>query len=261
VPELRVIGRTSSFSYKGKDTKLAEVARELNVAHILEGSVRTSGNRVRITAQLVRASDSSHLWSETYDRTLDDIFAVQDEIATAVVTELKLALLGAQQPAKRQIDPELYSKYLLARQLRLAGSTESRQKSVELLQAVLAADPGYAQAWVDLAANYTALASNGIYTFADGYAKARDAANRALALDPSLAAAHAMLSRVAWDYEGNAADASRHIASAVALAPSDSDALYSAANFALGICRRGAMRRPWHPLAQATTSTWARHCC
>jgi len=95
VPELRVISRSSAFSYKGKDVRLVDVARELNVAHILEGSVRKAGNRVRITAQLIEAHSDTHLWSETYDRTLDDIFAIQDEIAATVVERLKVTLLGA----------------------------------------------------------------------------------------------------------------------------------------------------------------------
>ena len=91
VPGLRVIARTSSFSYKGKEVKIADVARDLNVDNVLEGSVRKSGNRVRITTQLIRASDSSHLWSETYDRDLNDIFAVQDEISGQVVDALKVS--------------------------------------------------------------------------------------------------------------------------------------------------------------------------
>ena len=90
IPELRVIARTSSFAYKGKDVKIADIARELNVGHVLEGSVRKTGNQVRVTAQLIHAADSSHLWSESYDRTLDNIFTIQDEIAVAVVEKLKV---------------------------------------------------------------------------------------------------------------------------------------------------------------------------
>ena len=96
---------------------IAEIARRLNVAHVLEGSVRKSGDKLRITAQLIRAADSSHLWSETYDRPLDDIFAVQDEIAAAVVAQLKLKLLGAA-PKAKATDPKAYALFLQARQLR-----------------------------------------------------------------------------------------------------------------------------------------------
>ena len=106
VPELRVIARTSSFSFKGKDVEVAEIARRLNVANVLEGSVRKSGDRLRITAQLVRASDSSHLWSQTYDRLMTDVFAVQDEIAAEVVEELKIKLLGAT-PKAKTTDPQV----------------------------------------------------------------------------------------------------------------------------------------------------------
>ena len=104
MPELRVIARTSSFSFKGKDVDIAEIARRLNVANVLEGSVRKSGDTLRITAQLVRASDSSHLWSQTYDRQMTDVFKVQDEIAAAVVAQLKIKLLGAA-PKMRVTDP------------------------------------------------------------------------------------------------------------------------------------------------------------
>ena len=100
IPELRVIARTSSFSFKGKDADVATIAQRLGVSHILEGSVRKSGQRVRITAQLIRTADSSHVWSETYDRELTDVFAVQDEIASAVVAQLKLRLLGGRLPTR-----------------------------------------------------------------------------------------------------------------------------------------------------------------
>ena len=114
VPELRVIARTSSFSFKGKDVDIAEIARRLNVANVLEGSVRKAGDRLRITAQLVRATDSSHLWAQTYDRELDDMFAVQDEIAAAVCEQLKIKLLGAA-PKAEEADPEAYALFLQAR--------------------------------------------------------------------------------------------------------------------------------------------------
>ena len=105
IPQLRVISRSSAFSFKGKDVEIPEIAEALNVAHMLEGSVRKAGNQVRITAQLIEARTDTHLWSETYDRPLDDIFAVQDEIAAAVVAQLKLKLLGAA-PKAKDVDPE-----------------------------------------------------------------------------------------------------------------------------------------------------------
>jgi TolB-like protein len=123
IPELRVISRSSAFSYKGKDVKLAQVARELNVAHILEGSVRKAGNKIRITAQLIEARSDTHLWSETWDRNLDDIFAIQDEISAAVVARLRVTLLD-QPPRPRELDPEAYALYLQARHLGRQSTAE-----------------------------------------------------------------------------------------------------------------------------------------
>ena len=113
LPELKVIARTSSFAYKGKDTKIPEIGRELGVAHVLEGSVRKAGDKVRITAQLIHAADSTHLWSETYDRTLEDMFAVQDDIAAQVVKALEVTLLSDKPSvAIPQQDMEAYNLFL-----------------------------------------------------------------------------------------------------------------------------------------------------
>ena len=116
IPALHVTSRTSAFAFKGKSIAISDIARQLNVAHVLEGSVRKSGNRLRITAQLIDARTDTHLWSETYDRTLEDIFSVQDEIAATVVAHLKIKLLGAA-PKARETDPKAYALYLQARQL------------------------------------------------------------------------------------------------------------------------------------------------
>ncbi|MFB3077036.1 MAG: hypothetical protein ACE1Y4_03425, partial [Lysobacterales bacterium] len=151
IPELRVIARTSSFAYKGKEVSIADIARELNVDHVLEGSVRKSGNQVRITVQLIRANDSSHLWSESYDRTLDNIFAIQDEIAAAVVAQLKVTLLGAA-PTVREIDPAAYALFLQARYMAHQGTPEAWEQSLALYEQVLEIYPDYAAAWVGLAA-------------------------------------------------------------------------------------------------------------
>src|SRR5207244_11096785 len=116
VPQLKVAARTSSFSFKGKGAEIPEIARQLHVANVLEGSVRKSGDQLRITAQLIRAAEGYHLWSETYDRKMDDIFKIQDEIAGEVVKELKVKLLGAA-PKVRTTDPKAYALYLQARGL------------------------------------------------------------------------------------------------------------------------------------------------
>ena len=155
VPKLRVIARTSSFSFKGKEVAIPDIARALNVAAILEGSVRKSGDTVRITVQLIRASDSSRLWSETYDRKLDDIFKVQDEIAATVVVQLKIKLLGAA-PTSKVIDPKAYALFLQAREVSRQNSAMAYEQSISLYQQALALDPDYAAAWVGLAGNYSA---------------------------------------------------------------------------------------------------------
>ena len=121
IPELRVIARTSAFSYKGKDVRLSQIAEELKVNHILEGSVRKAGDRIRITAQLIEAGNEAHLWSETFDRSLINIFDIQDEIAASVVEQLKITLLGSQHKAQ-EINPEAYALWLQAQHLFQFGS-------------------------------------------------------------------------------------------------------------------------------------------
>jgi len=154
IPDLRVIARTSSFSFKGKDVKIADIARELNVAYVLEGSVRKSGENVRITAQLIRSADSSHLWSATYDRALENIFAIQDEIATAVVNELRVTLLGESTPQSTTTDPEAYALYLQGRHLNDRLTQESYKEAEQLLNAAISIDPEFAPAWRELGLAY-----------------------------------------------------------------------------------------------------------
>ena len=160
IPALQVTSRSSAFSYKGKDFKVGQVARELNVAHILEGSVRKSGNRLRITAQLIDARTDTHLWSETYDRSLNDIFAVQDEIAAAVAGQLKISLLG-ETPKAKPADPKAFALFLQARQLNRLGTEDSQNQAIAIYQQALAIDPNLAAAWVGLANCYTNQADAG----------------------------------------------------------------------------------------------------
>ena len=153
IPQLQVTARTSSFSFKGKEIAIPEIARTLHVANVLEGSVRKAGNSVRITAQLIKAGTDTHLWSQTYDRKLDDIFAIQDEIAADVVKQLKVTLLGAA-PKARTTDPEAYALYLQAVQLGRQSTAEAYEQSDALYRKVLAIDPRYAPAWAGLAGNF-----------------------------------------------------------------------------------------------------------
>ncbi len=239
IPELRVISRSSAFSYKGKEIRLAEVARELNVAHILEGSVRKAGNQVRITAQLIEARSDTHLWSETYDRTLDDIFAIQDEIAAKVVEQLKVTLLG-EAPKVAQTDPETFALFLQARYLGLQFTAESVEQSNALYQQALAIDPNYAAAWAGLARNYINQAGNGLRPVDEGYPQAREMLQKALAIDPDHAPAHARLGWIAMVYDNDLAAAARHMERALALEPANLDIISNAANLLVGLGRLDA---------------------
>ena len=231
VPELRVISRSSAFSYKGKDVKLAQVAQELNVAHILEGSVRKAGNKVRITAQLIDARSDTHLWSETYDRPLDDIFAVQDEIAAMVVAQLKVKLLGGT-PKAKSTDPAAYALYLQGRQSNRQNTAEGYRQSIALYKQALAIDPGYVAAWVGLSITYATQVGKGLRPVDEGYRLAREAANKALAIDPDCALAYVALSRIANDYDNDLAAAARHLERALALEPANPEVIRGAANLA-----------------------------
>ncbi len=157
VKGLRVPSRTSSFTFKGSTLKLAEIGKELQVDHILEGSVRKSGGRIRVTAQLIEVNTDTHLWSETYTRQLDDIFAVQDEIAQAIVSSLKVTLTGNDQApilTRSTNNVDAYNKYLLGRHLWNKRSSDSLLASVKPLQEAVELDPGYGQAWAALADAY-----------------------------------------------------------------------------------------------------------
>ena len=234
IPELRVAARTSSFSFKGKDVKLTDVARELQVAHVLEGSVRKSGDRVRITAQLIRASDGYHQWSETYDRTLDDVFAVQEEIAAAVVSELKLKLLSA--PTVAQTKPEAYALYLQASQ-QFRQNTGTADEIISLYKQVLEIDPNYAPASVGLARMYIGTALIGARPLTESMEEARALFNKALALDPEYAGGDAGLGWLAMHYDHDLAAAAKHFERALMLAPSDIDVLILAANLSWALGR------------------------
>src|SRR5213080_2360895 len=217
IPQLQVTARTSSFAFKGKETGIPEIARTLHVAHVLEGSVR-------ITAQLIKAGTDTHLWSQTYDRKLDDIFAIQDEIAADVVKQLKVTLLGAA-PKARTTDPEAYALYLQAVQLGRQFTAEAFQQSDALLRNVLATDPRYAPAWDGLATNLANEAGQGLMPSKEGYAQAREADMKALAIDPDYAPAHAGLGWIAMDGDNDLAGAAQHFRRALALDPADLDVL------------------------------------
>jgi TolB-like protein/Tfp pilus assembly protein PilF len=220
VPELRVISRSSAFSYRGKDITLGQIAEELNVAHILEGSVRKAGNQVRITTQLIEARSDTHLWSETYDRTLDDIFAIQDEIAATVVEQLRVTLLG-EAPHVEEVDPEAYALFLQARHLGRQQTAEGLEQSIALFQQALAIDPDYAAAWDWLSIFYTNQAGYGLRPYDEGFSLAREAAEKALAVDPDYARAYRSLAYIAMAYDSDLVAAARHFERALALDPAN----------------------------------------
>ncbi len=224
VPELRVSARTSSFSFKGQNLEIPEIAERLKVAHVLEGSVRKSGNQVRITAQLIKAEGGYHLWSETYDRKLDDVFVIQDEIAAEVVEQLKVTLLG-KAPKAVETDPQAYALVLQARHLSRQSTPESMSRAIDLYQQALAIAPDYAAAWAGLGASYGSQAFGGVVPFEDGFRHAREAVDRALALDPDNAFAHSQLGVIADAVDRDRAAAARHYQRALVLAPTDTGIL------------------------------------
>jgi TolB-like protein/Tfp pilus assembly protein PilF len=232
IPELRVTGRTSSFQFKGKNEDLRVIGQKLNVATLLEGSVRKSGNQVRITAQLVKVADGFHLWSETYDRQLDDIFAVQDDIARSVANALEVKLLGARS-GKRVPNAESYNRVLEARHLLQDPTEENRRKAQVLLEQVLERDPSYAEAWVDLSVVYLR-AFEQAHTLAakDKWLREQEAAlRRALALDPEMADAYSRLARI-QRLRLDFAAGERSMQRALELAPGSAGVVAAAAGFA-----------------------------
>jgi TolB-like protein/Tfp pilus assembly protein PilF len=231
IPELRVAARTSSFSYKGKDTKIAQIGEELNVAHVLEGSVRKSGNQIRITAQLIKTDNGFHVWSETYDRTLSDIFAMQDEIAASVVAALKVSILGAM-PTQQETNPEVYALYLQGKFFNDRRSDESVQKALTALKQALAIDPNYAPAWVELNITYFSLGQNGTLSFAESARLARSAVDRALAIDSNLASAWAARAYLLRTFDQDWAGAQAAIERAIELEPNSPNVIGSAASIA-----------------------------
>ena len=204
VSALAVVSRNSAFMYKGKNVDVTKVARELKVGHVLEGSVRKAGGRVRITAQLVDGATNDHVWAERYDRDLNDIFTLQDEISEAIVTALKFRLLPTEKKAiehRGTENVEAYNLYLMARQAYVTGydaDPRRGQAIVRLGRRATEIDPGYSQAWALLAIGQMILRfdASGGRESDDGL----DSAERALALDVSLPEAHAVKAKILAEY-------------------------------------------------------------
>ncbi|MBT8062953.1 MAG: tetratricopeptide repeat protein [Gammaproteobacteria bacterium] len=189
IPELKVAARTSSFSFKGQNIEIPEIASRLGVANVLEGSVRKAGSQVRITAQLIHAEDGFHLWSDTWDRELENIFQIQDEIAAAVVDSLKVTLLG-ETPKSTQTDPEAYRLHLEGQYFTYQRDPEALRRAIDLFKQAVEIDPGYAPAWAELAFTYQWYTGSGNMPIAEGAAQWKKAIKMALAADPEYGWAH-----------------------------------------------------------------------
>jgi serine/threonine protein kinase/Tfp pilus assembly protein PilF len=273
---LRVTARTSSFQFKGTTDDIASIGAKLDVASILEGSVRKAGRRIRVSVQLVRVSDASHLWSETYDRLLEDIFAVQDDIAQSVVKELRTTLLGeeagsdagaeakadvAQAAKGRATDPEAHRLYLQARYLIDRMTREDMTKAIEYLKEALKLDPNYALAWSELGFAYTREVGFGwvpVVEGFEGFGRARESVARALALEPDLPEAHAQMAWIQMYRDRDWRGAEASYARALSLAPGNALALSGAGVLAYDLGRLeesvGLYRRALEqdPLSSAT---------
>jgi TolB-like protein/Tfp pilus assembly protein PilF len=199
---LRVVARTSSFSFKGKTADVGEIAKKLGVQHLLEGSLRREGNRIRITAQLVNARDGFHIWSETFERDLQGVFAVQDEITQKIVEalQLKLAVAG---PTHGQQNTEAYDLYLQGLYFSNKSSEEDLRKALTLFEAALEKDPQFARAWTGIAKTWLWLADAYVKPL-DAYPAVKAAASKAIALDAREADAHCYLGEaervLGWNY-------------------------------------------------------------
>jgi len=220
LPKLRVASRTSSFAFKGKDFDIPDVARRLNVATVLEGSVRRAGDRVRITGQLIETSTDSHLWSETYDREMKDVFAIQDDIAQSIVEALQMTLTPKDRRALQYVatsNPEAYDYYLRGRKYFYAMGSRDFQHAIRMYDRAIELDPNYAIAFAGIADTYSQM-----YRFADAKpenaARALEASRKAVELDPDSAEAHASIGLSLFindKYE----EAERHFETAILLNP------------------------------------------
>src|ERR1700733_1958468 len=216
VQELRVIARTSAFAFRGKEQDLRVIGQRLRVGTILEGSVRRSGNRIRVAAQLIKVDDESHLWSERYDREMIDIFAIQDDISQAIANAMKVKLAG---PQRRTANVEAFQSYLKGLYWYQRYNPESLVKAKESFEQALVYDPGYAPAHAGLAVFYYGLGALSIKRMIEMAPLAKSAAEKALAIDPTLSEAHSVLGLIAGAVEYDWNSAERHFQAAMTVDP------------------------------------------
>ena len=223
------MARTSAFSFKGKDADIREIGKKLDVETVLEGSVRQAGNRLRITAQLVNVADGYHLWSERYDRELEDVFAIQDEITVAIVDKLKVKLLGAEKEEllnRPTTNKEAFALYLKGRYHFHAIAAPELQKAVQCFREAIDLDPGYAKAYAGVAGAIMFMGGAGpavSLSPSEGHPQAASAIEKALELDSQLPEGHTMLGVMRTIYELDWAGAERAFEQALTLSPNNAD--------------------------------------
>jgi serine/threonine-protein kinase len=249
LPGIKVAGRTSSLFFRGKDVALSEIASRLNVEYVLQGSVRKAGSRIRVTAQLIKASDGFHLWSERFDRELTDIFAIQDEI-TQSITEVLRVKLAPQAKDRRRHEPNLraYDAYLKARTHWFKGTLESQTIFKESVDRAIELDPGFAQPYVLLGGHYSMLAHLGIRPAREVIPLARAAEEAALRLDPSVPEAQALLAVWAGTFSYDWNEAERLWRLAMASSPNSRDIRFWYGNhhlMAIGRAREAVEAMEW----------------
>jgi eukaryotic-like serine/threonine-protein kinase len=227
IESLRVAARTSAFSFKGKEVDVRDIGRKLNVDTVLEGSVRKAGNRLRITAQLINAADGYHLWTERYDRQMEDIFDIQDDISLAIVAVLKVKLLGDEKSAvlKRHTEnTEAYRLYLMGRYHYGRWTEDGFRKCIEFFETALVVEPDYALALAGLGLTYGTLSYFGYVAPRECLPRMNETAARALAIDSDLAEGHYTRAMVKFYYEWNWAEAEQSFRRAIELNPSYAEA-------------------------------------
>jgi TolB-like protein/tetratricopeptide (TPR) repeat protein len=229
---LKVIGRTSSFQFRGKELDIRAIGATLGVAHLLEGSVRRSGERMRVTAQLLSTQDGAHEWSGTYETTFDDVLKVQDAIASSLARALEISVSGTWIPAARTVSPAAYDLFLKGMQTLDAFTKEGCQEAVGLFTQSLQLDPRFAPAAAGIASAYDYMGQNAWLPPPVAFQRARENALRALEIDPKMAAAHVVLADVHLVYDWDWAAAQREIETAFTLGGRNTSALTVAARIA-----------------------------
>jgi uncharacterized protein (TIGR02996 family) len=227
IRQLRVVSRTSVMHYKDVHASLAQIARELSVDAVIEGTVLHSGKRVRITAQLIDASTDKHLWAESYEGDAGDVLAIQDEVATSIANQIRIKLTPEERAvlsSSKVVNPESHEAYLKGRYLWAERTPDALRKSIEYFNAAIQKDPNYALAYAGLADTYGVMSDHDVSYPAEAYPKAKAAALKALEIDDTLAEAHAALGRIEWGYDWDAAAAEKEFLRAIQLNPSDSTA-------------------------------------